>query len=239
MEKKIFRKILSFFCMCLIFTGTASAERKPDNYTETINSVAPYTVNGEENSISRGDCVASVMKIVGVDKETEKMYNSVYFDAPIFMDVTGHRSCINDGYIIPAKYAKVAIGVQRYDVFGNPYSVILFEPHQNVTIKEALAFILRCLTDSSTLSWDNTMEDAVKYGLITQDELTDCEPDSELTNGQFRIFLRRMLNSPRYLYWPTEYDNVYGSKTAKTDITGSMKYIDWFNQVKHLVTDEA
>lgn len=187
-------------------------------YDKIIKIIAPYIEN-EDNIISRGDCVATIMKLIGVDADTALEYADSDYYMPVFLDI-GYD--IMSGYIIIAKYCDVAAGVDFYrDGVNN------FMPDRSVTIQECLTFMLRCLKDSNSVVWENVMTDSMEIGLLQKDELNSFAVDAPLLNKDFYTLLSRMLNMNRYLYWPTEEPQSGYAKSMQIDTSGSIKYVDW------------
>ena len=205
-----------------------------DNYTEVIADLAPCVY---DHTISRRDCIAAIMKIVGVDPETEyinrqftvfdSMFSDIYFGFmgeshkhPLghFYDIPGN------GYIIEA-YGSVAMGHKH----GG------FKPDKNVTVRECLTFMLRCLKERSDVSWENVMVDSVEIGLLKESELEYFAADSPLLKKDFITLLNRMLNLPRYLYLPVMIPP--RTRSFMRDQTGSMLYIEWYYQMKEQYKD--
>lgn len=198
----------------------ASPDSANDKMINIIRELSSHITENEDSSIKRGDCIATIMRVIGVDTNTANRYANAVYDQPVFLDIG--IDDINDGYIIIAKFADVATGVDIYQFGANN-----FAPHKNVTVKECLAFMLRCLTDSKLVLWDSIMEDSVKMGLLQENELTYYVADQPLRNNQFYTLLCRMLNKNRYLYWPTEELLNGYAKSMQVDVTKSIKYIDW------------
>lgn len=223
----IMKKIIAAITISVLcFNFTAKAEILADDYVAAIEFVAPYINDGDKNEVSRGNCIASIMKLIGVGEFTAfaQMYLTYYY-APLFGDVFVENISENDGYILAAANAGIASG---YPGGGkNPYYFI-FKPDQSVTIKECLTFMLRCLTDKKTLSWDNVMNDSKNFNLLTEAEAEFYSEETFLTNELFRTLLHRMLDKPRYRYCPmSEEDGWYA---VQIDKEGSMKYIDLYSE---------
>ena len=207
--------IMIAFALFLNLSVSAS-DSTEDNIMKII---APYVAENKNATITRGDCVATIMKLIGADKEISEEYANAFYDQPVFNDIGDD---VNAGYIILSKFSNVSVGVQR-----NEYDIIHdFFPKRNVTVKECLTFMLRCLTDSKLVMWDNIMEDSIKMGLLQENELDSYIADEPLQNNQFYTLLGRMLNKNRYLYWPTEEPPAGHAKSMQVDITNSIKYID-------------
>lgn len=199
---------------------TVSKATEEDQYSDIIKSIAPCTINDENGKISREDCISTIMKLIGVDKETADTYGNAFYDQPVFEDVGGGAE--NDGYIFIAKFSSVAIGVN--DTLNG---VNKFEPNRSVTMQECLAFMLRCLKDSNSVVWENVMTDSMQIGLLQKDELDSFVANSPLSNKDFCTLLSRMLNMNRYLYWPMDEPSAGYVKSIQIDLTSSIKYIDW------------
>ncbi len=187
MTKKIFALLIAFalYGTCYVRASDTKADLSIHLY---IMSVAPYIVE-EESCIERGRCVTTIMKLMGVDRETADViaYNTDYYEPP-FEDM---NSLIDEncGYIYAAKSCNIANGIP--DKYGQR---VKFEPYKKVTIRETLAFILRCINEPDSLLWENTIEDSVKYGLLKEEELETYNFDAPIRNKEFYILLCRMIN---------------------------------------------
>ena len=221
--RKIF---VALIILNLITCFAVSASENTESYAcdDAISSIAPYLFDGDSREITRGDGISAIMRLIGVDEKTAGEYARACYDQPVFFDQGVSDA---DGYIIIAKYADVALGVDDYLNGTNN-----FAPNRNITVKECLAFMLRCLKDTESLSWDNTIEDSVKFGLLKNEESEIYAPDSALTYEQFYTFLSRLLNMDRYLYWPDESEKPTAghARSVKVDSAGQVKYIDSFNR---------
>ena len=211
------RKATVFIILLLVFVNFDCVAC--ENQDDVINLIAPFTVNDESGKVSRGDCAAAVMKLVGVDNDSAYIARTSFYYQPVFDDVDSSNE--NAGYIFIAKYSDVAVGTSS--VSNN------FTPYRCVTIQECLTFMLRCLNDSEDVVWDNVMEDSVRSGLLQKDELSIFKPDEPLLNKNLCVLLSRMLNMDRYLHWSAEPNNGH-NKAMQNDMSKSIKYIDQFNK---------
>lgn len=182
----------------------------------------------ENAQMSRGNCVTAIMKLIGVDKESANMYANLDYDKPMFYDMKYNNA--NTGYIILAKFSGVAQGVQT----SGSNNIHNFETDRNVTVKECLAFILRCLKDPSTVKWGNIVFKAEKMGLLKSDEVKNLNDEETLTCDMFKTLLERMLNMKRYLYWSDEDLSKDYTKSIKIDETGSIRYIEWILEKENI-----
>lgn len=125
------RKIIIIMISLAIFSNlvVSASDRAEDNpCSNIIRAIAPYV--DENTNISRENCIASVMQLVGIDKNTAAMYADMDFDQPVFYDIDND---LNAGYIILAKFSDVATGVNL-----DTRNIGNFEPNRDVTTKECL-----------------------------------------------------------------------------------------------------
>ena len=215
MLKKFYVLLISF-----VFLGNCCASASDDINQRIINevilSVAPY-LSEETDCITRDECVTTIIKIIGADEKVAKYFTDADYYAPVFIDVNFfiHE---NFGYIYAANACGVANGIPAREP-----TLRKFEPDRAVTVKETLAFTLRCLTDSKSLLWENTINDSLKFGLIEESESENYKFEEPIKKEQFYIVLCRLLNSKRYLYWSEECHHINNSENRIT-------YIDAFNE---------
>ena len=224
MCKRIFAGILIFVTLANLGV-TAANKLENEEYNKSIEVICPYTIDDENSIISRGDCVASIMKIVGVDQKTANKYRYAFYNQPEFEDVDSSDE--NAGYIILAKYGDVTIGVDKKGIDG----INNFSPQRPVTTKECLTFMLRCLKEPIEVMWDDVLTDSVRIGLLQEVEIASYALDELLTMKDFQILLQRMINMDRNLYWPIEEPQSGYAKSMQRDTNGSMKYVDWIQEV--------
>lgn len=224
--KKIFIGVilLSLFINLGVYASDYSVNQQIDDAIEDVTSY----ITDDNAAISRSDCITTIMKIIGLDKDTADRYGRAGYDQPVFLDVGIAETGANTGYIYMAKFSGIAIGVSSNDRY-----ITNFEPHRNVTIKECLTYMLRCLKDQKTIEWDNIVDDAEEIGLLNKEEVISLNFNEDLSGDYFKKLLSRMFNMNRYLYWPIEEPNNGYSKEEKIDQTNSMSYIDWFLELKN------
>ena len=228
MLRKIFCIMIS---LCILTSFGAGALASEDFINEkmvnVIKAVAPYITENVNESIKRGDCIATIMKVIGVDQDTADRYANACYYQPVFSDLEYDN--VNSGYIILAKFGGVAIGIQ-----SNEYDTIHdFEPKNDVTLKECLAFMLRCLHDTKNISWNDVLSQANEFGLLNDEEYNIIQEDDLLTDEMFKTLLSRMLVKKRYLYWPIDDPPDGTAKSIQMDQTDSIQYIDWILEKKN------
>jgi len=220
--KKIILLIILIVCFvlkCIYVFGHETSDGR-DDFVSTITS---HIEPNETKSISRGDCIAAILKSIGMEQDAADLLNYyTYYDQPVFLDE--YDDIKNRGYIIQAIEADIVVGVKN-DLDGRCY----FAPNKNTTIKECLTFMLRCVRDYTTVDWNNNIISySEEVGLLTREEVENVNHDEVLTIDMFNNLLERMLNMNRYLYWQSTDDVRYpGRGKIKVDQTNSIKYIDW------------
>lgn len=213
-------RIIVVNILCLSFCTTVFGESYDEKYDYIINIIAPYISDeNKDEEISRRDCVETIMKLIGLDTETAELVGrSIHCHNP-FYDIPD-RNKVN-GYIISAAYARIAEGE---DIFVKEVSSRekVFYPDRSVTVKECLAFMVRCMKSWRSVEWGNVLSDSIELGLLAECELEELSDDSFLTEQDFYILLYRMLDQNRYVYFES------GQDYSKYDETNSIRYIDWW-----------
>lgn len=225
------KRVLCLFILCSFLTFGVAALIGDNEYQELIEEIAPYDF---DDGISRLECIAAIMKVVGVDESTAFIAANADYMVPVFEDVDSYDSNtglgnVEVGYVYVARRVNVVIGV--YNPYFD-YGVRRFEPERNITVKETLTAMLRCLIDPDMVSWENVMKESVKFGLLKENELNEYIAEESLQSYQFYTLIHRLLNSARYRYYPIEKPNNGWAKTMVIDTSNSMRYVDWYLEVK-------
>jgi len=74
-----------------------------------------------------------------------------------------------------------------------------FFPERTVKIKEALAFMVRCLEENT--DYDSVIDNAKEHQLIKDDDKFAVCPDVAITPSDFCTLLERLLQQKRYKYY--------------------------------------
>ena len=243
MVKRILVVVISLNIL-LVFMAFSPKSYETKQMPDVIKQIAPYITEDESSTVTRGNCITTIMKIVGIDKEVACWNATSEYDPPVFHDI--ERGDILVGYIVQAKFINVATGT-AVGVTGAK----VFEQDREVTIKECLAFMLRCLDDTDKFAWNDIMERALEYGLLDEPDRSFYGAGGEkLTSKDFAKLLSRMLNSKRYLYWPNgPTEPMPGlpdgatpppgwSKTVQKDASRSISYMDWVLENIDIVTGD-
>ena len=80
-------------------------------------------------------------------------------------------------------------------------NLIKFNYSRAVTLKETVAFMVRCLEEANGISLDETYEKAMEYGLINENDEFTRQPDEPILYRDFLTVLTRFLDMPQYLYF--------------------------------------
>lgn len=153
----------------------------------------------KNENVNRVECITAILKIIGATPKTEEYYINANYTVPVFEDpdsgvYKGH------GYALAAGVNGIAFGVPNHAGSSTYYS---FCPLDNVTTKEAIAFILRCLQPIADTndSLDDSFIKAKETGMIQETDAFYSDKDSFLTPSDLCVLLQRMLYQPRYKYF--------------------------------------
>ena len=234
--RKIFCIIMVIHIVIFAYE-TASADIEPyKNKLIEYGVIVQNTV--DECTVSRGECIVSIMKLIGLNDIYAATYATNDFETLYLSDVrpTGKSE---DGYILFANHYGIVYGL--YD----EHNLVVFNKNNNVTLKECIAFMMRCL-DETIYDIDEAYVYAKNIGFISETDLIGKDENSSITMDDFCILLNRMLyrdvgkyckeiklscidglcsNGTRYEVY---YDNEH-----------TMKYIDRFeNNKKEIINRE-
>lgn len=221
----MFKRFLGIALIGILFIQMnvfAFQETIPTENEIIIKRLVPELFKDDSLTVSRGVCIMSLMRVLGVDRAAADYYANANYFLPVFLDIDFED--VNAGYIIVSKFGGVSVGEPKNET--NP--ITNFCSERNVTVRECLAFMLRCLKDQKQVEWGNVMRDSVQIGLLKTEELNELSADDALLKRDFVILLSRMLNMNRYLYWPAEEMQNGRSKSMQTDTSKSVRYFDRF-----------
>ena len=199
-----------------------------------LRYAAPSIFENMSDNLSRGLCVSSIMRVIGVDEKSafrvdDALYESFpYHDEDLMPPVSAYvrlsKRCISTGYSnLPRSYVSLGI-IDPDDTETAEYDYFL--PNKDVTIKECLTFMLRCIKKREDVKWDSVMDDSVSVGFLTADERERIDEDAPITKGQFSRVLSRLFGMKRYLYYvPDETDEMF-----EYDENRSISYADMFEE---------
>ena len=221
--------IIICFVVCHSVSATGIGAVPEDSFfkKEVIGIIAPYVMGFDEKTVTRLDCVRSIMKLIGVEEASAKVWgeHTVYGEMP-FADIDIDAANIEYGYTMLAWWYGIVIDT-RTDKYGEN----IFEADKGIRVGECLAVMLSCLTDTKTVRSGDIAELSVRFGLINKEEAEELILDSLLQNKQFYVLLSRMLDKPCYKYWPYAEKSDFISlfeKRLGTDTHGSLSYLEYW-----------
>lgn len=214
--------ILIALIMCFSANVNAYAENsetpKPMDMLADLNIIDKDGFSDPE-AVSRKECLISVMRAIGATDEGIDSLGKTY-DLFTFAD-TKTRSYFGCAYVSHIAYGEeCAVSYLTYRTqHTRKNTEIFFFPDRAVTLKEALAFMVRCL-EPGRIELESAFEKAKDYGLIKADEELIQNADSQISQNEYCILLERFLHQKRYMY--------YNSKMrmqASTDEEHSITYL--------------
>ena len=235
MRKLVSVVILICFVVCHSVSATGIGAVPEDSFfkKEVIGIIAPYVMDFDEKTVTRLDCVRSIMKLIGVEEASAKVWgeHTEYCEIP-FADIDIDAIGIEYGYVMLADYFEF-IPYTIKDKDGEN----VFKANEGIRVGECLFVMLSCLTDIKTVRSGDLVELSVRFGLINKEEAEELILDSLLQNKQFYVLLSRMLEKNRCKYWPyTENSDVIslGGKLLETDTSDSLSYLEYWYQKQEI-----
>ena len=199
--------------------------------------------------LTRADCLSFVMLAIGgmyyangLNNDASQMWdyskelwNSSSFDDDKYYYDLIKRIIFESHFeltMLGVFHAKVAYGEC---INGNNSEFIYFNELRYVTLKEALAFMVRCLCPNE-YGLDNlnkTFNIAKEKGLILSNDSFFSRPDAEITVAEMQIILGRFLHQPRGLY--VRFNDVSSpferNFLCEKDMLGSKTYYEMLNEL--------
>lgn len=213
------KRIICIFVLFLLFCsqqGQVSADNTNKN-DHALSIIVSFELN---QTVSRKQCVSSIMKMLGMSEKSAKaaVFEYCYYQNP-FEDLSWNDT--DEGYVIAAKdFITAGVGTSDQGSGKN------FEPERAVTVKECLAFMLRCLKGFDCVAWDSIENDAEEAGLLKNGEVKKDSINNSITGELFLTLMERMLNMNRHLFCLSD-DKEYLGFNYYIDMTCKVKYVDW------------
>ena len=190
-----------------------------------------------ETIVTRNDCVALIMRSIGVP---DNIFLESYIGTQTFYDFESTDKMLEyfqeckfvsgTNYVAVAKeYTNIIFGEKNQQEEFSTEGAIYFNFVRAVTTKETLAFMVRCLknTDMDLANIDVTFAKAKELGLIKETDAFYENPDNAISSDDLFILLHRFLYQPRYLYFGGKDNGDFN-----VDSEGNMTYIEYLNQRK-------
>ena len=179
-----------------------------------------------DNIVTREEAIIAIMRTIGITDEDVRLLNGA--DLITFVDTKSYS------YIGCANLSKIAYGEEciidypTYRTIHTRKNIdFFFFPERPITLKESLAFMVRCLEcDTIYKDINFAWSKAKEYGLIKdEDELND---DCIISQNAFCMLLKRMLCQKRYKYYD-RVDNIFDMK-CYVDTESNITYLEFLLQ---------
>lgn len=179
------------------------------------------------DTVTREECIVAIMRVIGVtDEEIDKLNGS---DLISFADTDVYS------YIGCADLAQIAYGeecIVNYQTPRNSHTLrntdFFFFPDRLATMKETIAFMIRCLEETSSSDINYTFERAKDYGILDNEDSFINKADFPISQSDFCILLERFLREKRYKYFSRENDIF--KMEGNIDEKRSISYFDMLSQ---------
>lgn len=224
----------TFFTLILIITylsGGSVVYAGSSDISNLKNTLLQLNIIDESyfsnaNVVSREECIVAIMRVIGAtDEEIEKLNGG---DLICFADTAPFS------YFGCAWLGKIAYGeecVIDYPTHRTSHTLkntdLFFFPERAVTVKETIAFMVRCLEENNRSDINDTFEGAKDYGILNTKDSFINNADLPINQNDFYILLGRLLQQKRYKYYGRE-NNIF-SMAGNIDEYRSMSYFDMLN----------
>lgn len=231
---------LIIFILCLSNNVFANnIENNKEKILREFNIIDSF--EDDKENVTRGECIIAIMKAIGVTEETNEMDINRLYNSPIFRDsFTEMDKYKNEyGYIRLAGGKDIARGYYLTHDKVCSGSGMYFLPDKDVTYKEMVLFIMRCLNDfykEKTITKNGEIiikEDtdlmimrAEEIGLINKNDDFYINFDESVSKENFYEIIYRFINQKRY-YYGRELNTVTDGRYIDKDVEKSITYLDY------------
>lgn len=198
-----------------------------------IIGILPCNMFENENLITRNDCVALIMRTIGVP---DNIIMESYGGTELFNDfetTEGLREYYSKckfvngtNYVgLATECTQLVLGEYQQTRQGQSNKIIHFNFTRPVTAKEAIAFMMRCL-DSSDVELSNieiAYSRAEDIGLLKKNDSFYQDPNIAIGCDEFFILLQRFLYQPRRLYYEQDTKDFFCDKTSDVSYMSFLK----------------
>ena len=219
--------VLTMFMSLICVSVNAENVNVNKNILSQLNIINENTFENE-NAVTREECLTAIIKTLGATDDAINMADGSH--VVCFVDA-GFYSYIGCAYITHIAYGEEQ--VVDYPTFRTSHTrkntdYFLF-PKRKVTVKEVLAYMVRCLEESKeNIDINITYEKSKEYGLINENDIFTQNPDMEISKNDFYTLLERLLNQKRYKYF--EIVNGYFKMSGYVDEERSMTYLEFLSK---------
>ena len=161
--------------------------------------------------VTRNDCLSMVMMSIGLSSNaridtysTQELFldtgNSVTESEMWYENYVDNCKFTEFGYVhLAREFTNVVAG--RESIKLNGQNMIYFDYTGATTVKEALAFMVRCLGEYNSRNLEETFQIAAEIGLISDKDSFYQKPDVAISPNDFFVILQRFLQQKQYLYF--------------------------------------
>lgn len=201
------------------------ADNSTDSETETMLiqlNIIDENYFSNSDTVTREECLVAIMRVIGAsDEEIEKLNGA---DIISFVD-TDSFSYFECAWLSGIAYGEEC--VVDYPTHRTSHTLkntdFFFFPERAATVKETLAFMVRCL-EADKIDIDVAFEKAKEYGLVKAEDSFIQELDSAINPNEFCTLLERFMQQKRYKYYD-RVDNDF-RPDGNIDEERSVSYLD-------------
>lgn len=207
--------ILSIMLTCVILASSPNVFANTDiEARNAAEDITDLLFDNVRTKINRVDCVAVILNVLGLNADDVKYFENISYTVPIYHDAVPGAY----GYLIASWEAGITTG--ETDEYGERYFRIL----DDITVKEYLALVLRCINGANNVDWNDVENESVSSGLLSEHELSLMNTESPVDRNIFKKVLERILESKRYIYFERGEDLT--DVEIKYDVNGSKTYLE-------------
>ena len=226
----IMKKLVTMLVLILYFIQVINVYASNSTDSELYYLLNNLNIVDEDffvsKTITREEALISIMRVIGATDE--KIEESSGADLIAFAD-TETYSYFGCAWLCGIAYGEECVVDYPTDRTSHTLknTDFFFFPERAVTIKECLAFMIRCLQSDKT-DFDLTLEKAKDIGLINDKDNFIRDPNSIIGQDDFFVLLGRMLQQKRYKYFAEENNRIY--MCGNIDTEKSMTYLEFLTQ---------
>lgn len=178
------------------------------------------------DTITREECLIAIMRVIGATDEGIEKLNGNDFIAFADTEAFSYFGCAYASGIAYGEECAVDYPTERTSHTLKNTDFFFF-PKRAITVKECLAFMIRCLQSDKT-DFDLILEEAKGIGLINDKDDFIQNPNSIISQDDLYVLLGRMLQQKRYKYYSKENNGF--NMNESVDEEKSMTYLEFLTQ---------
>ncbi|MBE7020877.1 MAG: hypothetical protein E7411_05565 [Ruminococcaceae bacterium] len=177
------------------------------------------------STVTRKECLIAIMRCIGLTDQIISLFNGADYTAFVDTHPYSYYGCAYRAKIAYGEECMVDYPTYRTSHTGKNTDIFFF-PERNVSVKETLAFMVRCLI-SDELEYDGTIEKAKAYELIYEYDNFVNDENAFISPESFLILINRFVHQGRYKY----YDKIeqHYDMNGCIDEERSMTYLEFLS----------